>query len=165
MPEPASIARRFGAAFYDLLVVAALWMLVYFSLIAAGAVAGTLADNSDPRHWLLRALIAFLYFAWSWTRSGRTLGLLTWSLALQRRDGGLPTLGDAAARYALACAYLLPLFALEAAYDLAVPPALFYGALLGPFLLGTLWTLRDPQGRALHELALTTQVVTSVKSG
>jgi uncharacterized RDD family membrane protein YckC len=165
MPAPASIARRLGAAFYDLLVVAALWMLVYFSLIAAGAVAGTLADNSDPRHWLLRGLIAFLYFAWSWTRSGRTLGLLTWSLALQRHDGGLPTLRDAAARFMVACGYLAPLFALEVAYGLAVPAAWFYLALLGPFLFGTLWALRDPQGRALHEVPLATRVVTQVKSG
>lgn len=159
MSVPASIARRLGAAFYDLLVVAALWMLVYFSLIAAGAVGGTLADNSDPRHWLLRALIAFLYFAWSWTRSGRTLGLLSWTLALEREGGGLPTLADAAARFALACAYLIPVVALEVGYRLAVPPALFYLALLGPFLFGTLWTWRDPQGRALHERLLATRVV------
>ena len=162
MPAPASIARRLGAAFYDLLVVAALWMLVYFSLIAAGAVGGTLDDNADPRHWLLRGMIAFLYFAWSWTRSGRTLGLLSWSLSLERRDGGLPTLGDAAARFALACGYLAPIVVLEIGFRMAVPPALFYAALLGPFLFGTLWAWRDPDGRALHELALRTRVVTRV---
>ena len=159
MSARVAIARRLGAAFYDLLVVAALWMLVYFSLVAAGAVSGTLADNSDPRHWLLRAGIAFLYFAWSWTRSGRTLGLLTWSLQVERHDGGLPTLGDAAARFASACGYLLPLFALELGYRMAVPPTLFYGALLAPFLLGLAWAIRDPQGRALHELPLATRVV------
>ena len=162
MSKPASVARRLGAAFYDLLVVAALWMLVYFSLIAAGAVGGTLADNSDPRHWLLRGTIAFLYFAWSWTRSGRTLGLLSWRLALERASGGLATLGDAAARFALGCGYLVPVIALEVGYRMAVPPALFYPALLGPFLLGTLWAVRDPQGRALHERFLATRVVTRV---
>jgi uncharacterized RDD family membrane protein YckC len=159
MPAKPSIARRLGAAFYDLLVVIALWMLVYFSLIAAGAVGGTADDNLDPRHWLLRALIAFLYFAWSWTRSGRTLGLLTWKLALEREAGGLPTLPDAAVRFALACAYLIPVVALEVGYRMAVPPALFYPALLGPFLVGTLWALRDPHGRALHERLLATRVV------
>ncbi len=158
--HPASIGRRLGAAFYDLLVVAALWMLVYFSLIAAGAVAGTLDDNRDPRHWLLRAAIAFLYFAWCWTRSGRTLGLLTWNLALLRHDGRVASLPDAAARFAVACIYLLPVIALEVGYRLAVPPLLYYMALLGPFLLGTLWALRDRQGRALHELVLDTRVVT-----
>ena len=158
--HPASIGRRLGAAFYDLLVVAALWMLVYFSLIAAGVVSGTIDDNRDPRHWLLRALIAFLYFAWCWTRSGRTLGLLTWKLKLERHDGGMPTLGDAAARFAVACIYLLPVIALEVGYRLAVPPLLYYMALLGPFTLGTLWALRDRQGRALLELVLDTRVVT-----
>lgn len=158
MSEPASIARRLGAAFYDLLVIAALWMLVYFSLVAVGAVAGTLDDNRDPRHWLLRAMIAFLYFGWCWTRSGRTLGLLTWKLRLVREDGRPPTLGDAAARFGLACAYLLPVVALEIGFRLAVPPALYYMALLGPFLLGTLWALHDHQGRALHELPLVTRV-------
>jgi uncharacterized RDD family membrane protein YckC len=162
MSAPASIARRFGAAFYDLLVVAALWMLVYFSLIAAGAVSGTLDDNRDPRHWLLRAAIAFLYFAWCWTRSGRTLGLLSWNLVLLRDDGRVATLPDATARFALACLYLLPIAVLESGFRLAVPPALFYTALVAPFLLGALWALRDPQGRALHERFLATRVVTRV---
>lgn len=160
MQSPASIARRLGAAFYDLLVVAALWMLVYFSLIASGAVSGGLDDSRDPRHLALRAGIAFLYFAWCWTRSGSTLGLLTWKLALLRQDGRVATLGDAAARFALACGYLLPLAALELGLPLPPPPALFYTALLAPFLLGTLWALRDAEGRALHELPLDTRIVT-----
>jgi uncharacterized RDD family membrane protein YckC len=158
MAAPASVPRRLGAALYDLLVVAALWMLVYFMLIVSGAFVGSLQDNSDPRHWLLRGSIAFAYFALCWCNGGRTLGALSWRLRVARADGGTLRLKDAAARFAIACAYLLPIVVLEFAYRLAVPPALYYPALLGPFLLGTLWARIDAQGRALHELALATRV-------
>ena len=158
MAPAASVPRRLGAAFYDLLVVCALWMLVYFMLIVSGAFVGSMQDNSDPRHWLLRGAIAFAYFALCWCQGGRTLGALSWRLQVVRADGGALTLKDAAARFALACAYLLPLVVLELAYRLAVPPALFAPARLGPFLLGTLWARIDAEGRALHELALATRV-------
>lgn len=158
MPAPATIPRRLGAALYDLLVVAALWMLVYFPLIVAGVFHGSMADNSDPRHWLLRGAIAFAYFAVCWCRGGRTLGLLSWNLQVARADGAALTLADAARRFGCACLYLSPLAVLEFAYRMAVPPALYYPALLGPFLLGTLWARIDPHVRALHELPLVTQV-------
>lgn len=159
MRAPASVPRRLGAAFYDLLVVAALWMFVYFPLIGAGWFKGTLEDSADPRHWLLRIAIAFAYFAYCWTRGGSTLGALAWKIAVVRADGGPLTLRDAAPRFALAACYLLPLIALEFAYRMAVPPLLYYAALVGPFLLGTLWALRDPERRALHERFLATRAV------
>lgn len=159
MTEPASIPRRLGVAFYDLLVVCALWMLAYFPLIAAGAFAGGLDDSFSPAHLLLRGAIAFAYFGWCWTRGGSTLGALPWRIAVVRVDGSPLTLRDAAARFALAACYLLPLVALELAFRMAVPPVLYYAALIGPFLLGTLWALRDPQERALHERVLATRVV------
>ena len=158
MAAPASVPRRLGAALYDLLVVAALWMLVYFPLIVAGVFQGSLADNRDPRHWLLRGAITFAYFAFCWCRGGRTLGLLSWHLQVTRADGAVLTLADAAQRFAFACLYLLPIAVLELAFRMAVPPALYYPALLGPFLLGTLWARVDPQSRALHELPLLTRV-------
>ena len=159
MSSPASVPRRLGAALYDLLVVAALWMLIYFPLIVAGVFVGSMADNRDPRHWLLRGAIAFGYFALCWCRGGRTLGLLSWRLQVARADGGALTLKDSAARFAVACAYLLPIAALELGFHMAVPPALYYIALLGPFLLGTLWARFDPQGHALHERFLLTRVM------
>jgi uncharacterized RDD family membrane protein YckC len=159
MPERASIGRRLGAALYDLLVVIALWMLVYFPLVASGLLVGTLDDNRDPRHWLLRGGIAFAYFGWSWCRGGRTLGLLSWKLGVVRADGAPLGLGDCAARFGVGLLYLAPLALLEAWYSLAVPPAPYYAALFGPFLAGTLWSRYDPRGRALHELPLATKVV------
>ena len=149
--RPAIIGRRLGAALYDALIVAALWMLIYYPLIAWGVIGGTLDDNRDPRHWLLRGAIAFLYFAWCWTRGGRTLGLLSWKLELVRDDGAAIGLRDAAARFAVASLYLLPWALLEAVYALDAPASAYYLLLFGPFLLGTPW--------ALHERVLRTRVV------
>jgi len=155
---PAPLSRRLGAALYDLLVVVALWMFVYFPLIAAGAMQGTLADSRDLRHWALRGAIAFLYFGWCWTRGGRTLGLLAWGLAIESRDGGALGWRDAALRFAVACGYLLPLVALETAS--ATPSPLAYAAaLLGPFLLGTAAAALHPTRLAAHEALLGTRAV------
>jgi uncharacterized RDD family membrane protein YckC len=150
--------RRLGAALYDLMVVVALWMLAYFPLVAGGLLHGAAADGRDPRHWLLRGAIAFLYFGWCWTRGGRTLGLLAWRLAVVRADGAPLGWGDALRRFALACAYLLPLLALLA---LSPAPALgaYLAALLVPFVLGTLLAALRADGRSAHELPLATRAV------
>ena len=146
----ATIGRRLGAAAYDLLVVCALWILSYFVLTSLGVFSPRLEDNHDPRHWLLRAAIAFLYFGWCWTRGGRTLGLLAWKLAVVRHDGAPVTWRDAALRFGVALGYLLPVVALEAFARGAVGTAAYLTALLLPFVAGT--TL------ALHERPLGTRV-------
>lgn len=159
MREPASLTRRLGAAFYDLLVVIALWMLVYFPLVAGGWLGTSPDDSFDPLHLALRGTIAFLYFGWCWTRGGATLGAQAWKLAVVRDDGAPLTWGDAARRFGMALAYLAPLALLELAAPATQSAALYYPALLGPFLLGALASRFDPAGRAFHERRLATRLV------
>lgn len=158
MNGPAPLLRRLGAAFYDLLVVIALWMLVYFPLVAAGWVGGSLEDSHHPGHLALRGAIAFLYFGWCWTRGGATLGALAWSLQVARADGAPLAWRDAAARFGIALAYLAPLAVLETAAPGTQSYALYYSALLGPFVLGAVAARFDPEQRAWHERFIATRL-------
>jgi uncharacterized RDD family membrane protein YckC len=155
---PATLTRRLGAAFYDLLVVIALWMVVYFPLVAGGWLDTSLDDSFDPRHLALRLGIAFAYFGWCWTRGGATLGALAWKLVVQRGDGAPLTWGDALRRFGVALGYLAPLALLELVAPGTQSHALFYLALLGPFVAGALWSLADPERRAFHERTLDTRL-------
>jgi len=159
MNASAPVLRRLGAAGYDLLIVVALWMLAYFPLIASGLLSGALDDSAEPGHLMLRAAITFAYFGWSWTHGGRTLGALAWRLAVERDDGAALGARDAMLRFGVALGYLAPLAVLELMAPAGRSLAAFLGALVVPFLLGTLWCRSDPHGRALHELPLGTRLV------
>ena len=155
---PATLVRRLGAAFYDLLVVIALWMVVYFPLVAGGWLHTSLDDSFDPLHLALRIGIAFAYFGWCWTRGGATLGALAWKLVVLRVDGAPVTWRDAAHRFGLALGYLAPLALLELVAPGTQSHELYYLALLGPFAAGVLASLADPERRALHERSLETRL-------
>ena len=157
-PHLVETGRRLGAAMYDFLIVAALWILCYFPLIKLGLATGTVADNFSPLHLALRLGIAFAYFGYSWTRGGRTLGGLAWKLVVVRADGEPLGWRDATARFGVALLYLVPVVLLESLQPATQSPPLFYAALLLPFLAGTGWCLIDPAGRAAHELPLSTRV-------
>jgi uncharacterized RDD family membrane protein YckC len=155
---PATLTRRLGAAFYDLLVVIAIWIVVYFPLIALGRFDGSIGDSLHPLHLALRLGLAFAYFGWCWTRGGATLGALAWKLEVARVDGAAVTWSDAARRFGVALGYLAPLALLEAIAPGTQSHALFYLALLGPFLAGALASLSDPERRAFHERFLVTRL-------
>jgi uncharacterized RDD family membrane protein YckC len=79
------IARRLAAAFYDLLLVAALVIVATFPFLA---VVGD-ATHGWRRH-LLQAWVVFVsggYFVWFWTHGGRTLAMKTWRIRLVAEDG------------------------------------------------------------------------------
>jgi uncharacterized RDD family membrane protein YckC len=162
MSEPettrAGPGRRLAAALYDSLIVIAIWMLAYLPVVAM--LGGHLQDSRDPRHLAFRALLAFAFFAWSWTRGGQTLGMQAWRLRLERMDGGTPDLGAAARRFGVALIYLLPFTVFIAlGADASAPKSLGYGLLLGPFLLGIIWSRLDAQGLAPHDRLSGTRVI------
>jgi uncharacterized RDD family membrane protein YckC len=104
IPAPArvpAIARRLASALYDLLLNAALAIVVTFPFLA---VFGD-ATQGWPRHllqaWVLAAIGA--YYVWFWTRGGQTLPMKTWRIRLVRADGGGPVnTGRAVHRFILA---------------------------------------------------------------
>jgi uncharacterized RDD family membrane protein YckC len=107
-PQFPSLLRRFGAMFYDTLLVAAvslaygaafLWAKV--SLFGYVIADGQKAELGWPGFlgWLL--LLA-LYFSFFWVRSGQTLGMKTWRIAVSQANGAPVSFTAALKRWLLA---------------------------------------------------------------
>ena len=108
------------------------------------------------RAWLL--LIGYGFFGWSWTRSGRTPGMLAWKLQLRRTDGSAVRWPVALLRYAAALLSWggLVIGAIGLAMMRHVPLSL---ALMCCGVLSVGWSLLDPRRRALHDLVAGTEMV------
>jgi len=131
LPVPASIWRRLAAAGYDLLALAAIWMVAGAAWVA---LAGHAAPPQDPAFRAYLLAVTFAYYGWSW-RHGRTLGMRPWRIAVRSHDGGPIGWPRLALRFAV---------------------ALVGTALFG---LGLAWALLDPRRRMWHDLAAGTEVV------
>ncbi|MGW8369402.1 MAG: RDD family protein [Gammaproteobacteria bacterium] len=96
----AGLLRRLASVCYDLLVVAALLMLLtaLVILIRGGDAVGPGAV------WFQVLLIGcwWLYFAWSWTHGGQTVGMRAWRMVLVPSAGGRVTWREASLRFAAA---------------------------------------------------------------
>ena len=135
---PAGLLRRFGALLYDLLLLAAVLMVVTAMFLPfTGGEAITSAGNA-PLEWAYRAVLLgaiVLFFGAFWTRRGQTLGMAAWRLRVEREDGGRLTWGDTLRRLAAAIVSWLPAG------------------------LGFIWILVDPQRRAWHDRLSHTRVI------
>lgn len=100
-PSPRLLARRFGAMLYDLLILAALWMVT--ATICLGLTGGQM-DVQHPPWWQRLALLAVSvgYFVLSWSRGGQTIGMRAWRLRLRTLDGGSVPVTRALVRTVLA---------------------------------------------------------------
>jgi len=124
--RPAALWRRLAAAAYDLLLVLALLMVLTGLVILARG--GAAIDPGSI--WFQALLIAawWLYFAWSWTHGGQTIGMRAWRLILQSEapDGRIGW-RQASLRFAAAGFSALPVG------------------------LGFLWAAFDPDHRSWHD--------------
>ena len=127
----ASFSRRMGAAFYDGLLLLALWMISTLVVIA-------LNNRDAPLQGLIYQLFLYLesllFFVYFWTFKGQTLGMQVWRIQLISESGQLLNPRAALFRYVVT--------------TLSV----------GCFGLGYLWMLA-PHRRALHDLVTNTRVV------
>jgi uncharacterized RDD family membrane protein YckC len=122
-----------ACAAYELLIVAALLLVATFPWLA---VAGD--SSAGIRRHLLQAyvlVVAGAYFIGFWSRSGQTLAMKTWRIALVSSSGAGVSAAQALQRY---------LFALAGT------------ALLGA---GFLWALFDRDRRFLHDRLAGTRLV------
>lgn len=144
----AGLGRRLAAMLYDGFLVVAIWFLLGFVMqILFGSTGNEMVDGevqTDPLRstilFLLMMLSAWGFYAWFWTRSGQTLGMIAWRIRTESAAGGLISWQQAVLRWLLAW------------------PAFF---LLG---LGYLWLYLDPEGNALHDRGSGTRVVLLPKS-
>ena len=126
--------RRIGAMMYDGLLILALLFITTLPFIAMRE--GEPVESNE--NWLYRValtVVIYGFFVGFWTRSGRTLGMQSWRLQLEKQDGGEVTLGAASIR--------------------------FFAALLSwaPAGLGFLWQLWDKDGLTWHDRLSNTRLV------
>ena len=134
------LLRRFAAIAYDLLLVAAVLFIVTIPFIAVrGGEPVEIGDNLPYRIALV--IVMYTFYVGFWTRSGRTLGMQSWGLQLETKDGHHPTLASASLRFFAAIVSWLPLG------------------------LGFLWQLWDKDRLTWHDRISGTRVVYYPKPG
>jgi uncharacterized RDD family membrane protein YckC len=139
----AGLWRRLAAMLYDGFLVVAIWMVLgYFIQFVFGTETNQVVNGrveTDPIQdtvlFLMMVVSSFSFYAWFWTRSGQTLGMIAWRLRTQQPNGELLTFAQAVRRYLLAW------------------PSFF---LLG---MGYFWLYLDGNGDALHDRFSSTRVV------
>lgn len=128
------VARRLACALYDLLISVALVIVATFPFLLV------FGDSTQGwrRHLLQAWLVAVIgtYYVAFWTRSGQTLPMKTWRIAVVRAADGGP----------------LRLFQAVHRFLLAVLSTLALG-------LGFLWAFVDKERQFLHDRLAGTAIV------
>ena len=134
------LMRRIAAMLYDGLLVAALLIMATLPFVA---VRGVKPVETGENHFyqLVLILVIYVFFVAFWTRSGRTLGMQSWRLQLEKFDGGGVSIGTATIR--------------------------FFAALISwaPVGLGFLWQLWDKDNLTWHDRISQTRIVHYPKEG
>lgn len=135
-----SLLRRLAALFYDIWLIAALWLIGStadaFIRTALGGAAG------QGQHWLLQlymALAPVIFYIGFWTHGGQTLGMRAWRIRLVNEAGGNISIRQGIMRCLAAVLSLLPLG------------------------LGFIWVLFDRDGAAWHDRLSHTWLVMTEK--
>ncbi len=103
---PPGLLRRSAALFYDALLFAGLVMVLTLLLVMARG-----GNAIPPGSWwfgLVLLGVNFLFFGYSWTHGGQTLGARAWRLQVTTMDGGGLDWRQAALRYLAAWLLLIP---------------------------------------------------------
>lgn len=120
----APVWKRLAALFYDSLL---LFGVLVLAIAVAFAVKGGVIDARHPLFRLYLFMLSALFFCGFWVAGGQTLGMRTWRLRVQRRDGRPLGWWQALLRFLL-----------------AVPSVALFG-------LGLWWAFFDRDGLALHD--------------
>jgi uncharacterized RDD family membrane protein YckC len=168
-PDPATpgnragIVRRWSAALYELLLLAALTFILQFALLPlvtpghAGNVQTLVVPPLPAQVFLFCAQFAVIaaYFCWCWTGGRRTLPQKTWRLRVVTRTGAVLDGKRALLRYF--AVWIGPLLAV-ALYTLLLPHGLGKLAALA-LVVNFLWALVDAERQFLHDRIAGTRIV------
>jgi uncharacterized RDD family membrane protein YckC len=162
--SPAGLPRRLAALCYDLvlaLAVAAVATIAMLPITHGSAILTSTQGWVGHAYHAVVLAVVFAYFGWSWTRGGRTLGLMAWGLRLTA--AGDRSLGWAAAAGRFALGAMIAWFAALGAWYLSraagALPEIAAATMLGPAVLNFAWVLVDPAGRSLQDLATGARIV------
>jgi uncharacterized RDD family membrane protein YckC len=155
---PASLFRRTAALLYDLLLIAALLLMLTFALLPLTAGEAILTSTHGllgRLYHALQLLLAFGYFGICWTRGGQTLGMKAWRIRIESADGRPPNWADAIVRFTIGATLLF--LALIGFWQLRVPgwslADLAALLLLLPAPANLAWVMFDREGRSLQDIA------------
>jgi uncharacterized RDD family membrane protein YckC len=93
---------------YDAFLVLALMFMATIPFIALRS-GEPVEVGENLLYRLVLAAIVFTFFVGFWSRSGRTLGMQSWGLQLETRDGRVPSAATASLRFFAAILSLIPL--------------------------------------------------------
>lgn len=130
---PSGLFRRLAALLYDAVLLAGLLFAATLAILPWHG--GIAFRPHDPVFSAYLLGITFVFFGWSWTHGGQTLGMRAWRIRVVTAEGGPITWNRAVLRFVSALVSL---------------------SLLG---LGYLWILFDSRKRGWHDLASGTWVV------
>ena len=132
--ENTGLLRRVAAMLYDALLIGALLFLATIPFIALRG--GEPVERGDNLlYQVTLVIVVYGFFVGFWSRSGRTLGMQSWRLQLQTRDGQVPSFGRASVRFLASIISWIPLG------------------------LGFLWQLWDPERLTWHDRISGTRIV------
>jgi len=106
--QNAGLLRRVAAMLYDTLLVLALMFMATVPFIALRS-GEPVEAGENLLYRLVLAVVVFAFFVGFWSRSGRTLGMQSWGLQLETRDGQVPSAATASLRFFAAVLSLIPL--------------------------------------------------------
>lgn len=105
--ENCGLPRRLMAILYDALLSLALMFIGTLPFIAARD--GQPVDPGNLYYRITLVGIVWVFFVGFWSHSGRTLGMQSWGLRLERDNGELPGFLRANVRFVAAIASWIPL--------------------------------------------------------
>jgi len=101
-----SLLRRFGAIFYDSLLVLALLFLATLPFISVRD--GESVGPGTLLYQVTMSLVVYLFFVSFWSGYGRTLGMQSWRLRIETAEGAKPSFAAASLRFIAAIFSWLP---------------------------------------------------------
>ncbi|MBT8419718.1 MAG: RDD family protein [Gammaproteobacteria bacterium] len=98
--RPAGLLRRFGAMFYDGLILFAIIICAHLPLqVFLGTAVILPGDTWHTAYQGYLLGVCFLYFGWCWTHGGQTLGMRTWRIYLRNKGNGDLSWGQSLIRF------------------------------------------------------------------
>lgn len=94
----AGLLRRFAAILYDSLLLLAVLMLATLPFVALRG-GEPVTTKGNLGYQLTLFVVIYAFFVGYWTRTGSTLGMQSWGLRVESRDGNAPTLAAASLRF------------------------------------------------------------------
>jgi len=85
LKKPPGIIKRLAVIIYDLLLLIAVLFLA--TLILLPFQESHLFQPDSWQYSVYLLFVSFLFYAWFWTKSGQTLGLVAWKLRLADESG------------------------------------------------------------------------------